>query len=282
MTETDLKLGDGRTVHIYDTGTSDADARLTVFWHHGTPSTGAPPAPLLPASQLGGIRWLSHDRPGYCRSTPQPGRTVSSAAGDVAAIADALRIDRFAVMGHSGGGPHALACAALLSERVLGVVSVSALAPLHTDDLDWFAGMGPSGTATLHAAAAGREALEDYVASEQFDPEMFTAADHAALSGPWGWLGASAGQAMECGPEGRLEDELVYVAPWGFDPGQLRVPVLLLHGGQDRIAPSSHGEWLARRIPSAELWLRRDDGHISVLEGSEAALDWLQEHAKQD
>ena len=203
-------------------------------------------------------------------------------AADGAAIADALGIDRFAVMGHSGGGPHALACAALLPERILGVVSVSALAPFHAEGLDWFAGMGPSGTATLRAAAAGRVALEDYVASEQFDPEMFTAADHAALSGPWGWLGAIAGQAMECGPEGRLEDELVYVAPWGFDPGQMRMPVLLLHGGQDRIAPSSHGEWLARRIPSAELWLRPDDGHISVLNAGDAALERLREHTKQD
>ena len=78
-----------------------------------------------------------------------------------------------------------------------------------------------------------------------------------------------------------VDDELSYVAPWGFAPGQVRAPVLLLHGGQDRIVPSSHAEWLASRIPSAELWLRPDDGHISVLHSAEAALGWLWEHGSQ-
>ena len=92
---------------------------------------------------------------------------------------------------------------------------------------------------------------------------------------------ASAGQALEGGLGGMVDDDLAYVAPWGFDPGQVRAPVLLLHGGQDRVAPSSHAEWLATRIRSAELWLRPDDGHISVLNSAEAALDWLWEHASQ-
>ena len=94
------------------------DPRLTVVWHHGTPNVGTPPEPLLPASAERGIRWVSYDRPGYGGSTPHPGRDIASAAADVEAIADALGIDRFAVLGHSGGGPHALACAALLGDRV--------------------------------------------------------------------------------------------------------------------------------------------------------------------
>jgi pimeloyl-ACP methyl ester carboxylesterase len=97
-------------------------------------------------------------------------------------------------------------------------------------------------------------------------------------SGPWAWLGEIAGRAVEGGLQGMVDDDLAYVAPWGFDPGQVHAPVLLLHGGQDRIAPSSHATWLARRIPSAELWLRPDDGHISVLHAAEAALGWLWEH----
>jgi pimeloyl-ACP methyl ester carboxylesterase len=127
--ETDLEVDDGRTLHVYDTGTDDADSRLTVFWCHGTPNIGAPPEPLFAAAARLGIRWVSYDRPGHGGSTPHQGRNVVSAAADVAAVADALGIDLFAVMGHSGGGPHALACAALLPERVLGVVSVAALAP---------------------------------------------------------------------------------------------------------------------------------------------------------
>ena len=149
ITETDLELVDGRTLHVYDAPPDDADARLTVFWHHGTPNTGAPPEPLLPAAAQRTIRWVSHDRPGYGGSTPQPGRDVASAATDVAAIADALGIERFAVMGHSGGGPHALACAALLPERVLGAVIVAGLAPFQAEGLDWFAGMAAAGAAEL-------------------------------------------------------------------------------------------------------------------------------------
>src|SRR5918998_3373298 len=114
VTETDLKLGDGRTLHAYDTGANDADDRLAVFWHHGSLNVGAPPEPLFAAAEELGIRWLSYDRPGYGGSTPRPDRGVASAAGDASAVADALGIGRFAVMGLSSGGSHALACAALL------------------------------------------------------------------------------------------------------------------------------------------------------------------------
>ena len=117
VTETDLALGDGRTLHVYDTGTGDGTTGLAVFWQHGTPSTGAPPEPLFAAAAERGIRWVSHDR--LWRVNSELGRDVASAAADVASIADALGIDRFAVMGDSGGGAHALACAAVLPGRVL-------------------------------------------------------------------------------------------------------------------------------------------------------------------
>ncbi|HEX9268683.1 MAG TPA: alpha/beta fold hydrolase [Candidatus Limnocylindria bacterium] len=279
MTETDLQLSDGRTLHVYDVSADDLGAGLAVFWHHGTPNIGAPPEPLFAAADRLGIRWVSYDRPGYGGSTPHPGRDVASAAADVSSIAEAFEIRQFAVVGHSGGSPHALACAALLPERVLSAVCVSGQAPFQAAGLDWFAGMGAFGAGELRAAAAGRAALEDYLASTEFDPEQFTPADHAALAGAWSWLAAVAGQAMAGGPDGMLDDELAYVAPWGFDPGRIRVPVLFLHGGRDRIVPSAHAQWLAGRIPSAELWLRPEDGHISVLDSGAAAMDWLREHA---
>ncbi len=275
VAELDVELGDGRTLHVYDTRGEGAGGRLPVVWHHGTPNIGAPPTPLFADAERLGIRFLSYDRPGYGGSTPHPGRDLASAAADVARLADARGLHRFAVMGHSGGGSHALACAALLPERVLGTVSAAALAPFAAEDLDWFAGMVDSGVASLRAAAAGREAKEAHEASgAAYDPE-FTPADEAALDGPWGWLGEVVGPATAAGPGGLIDDDLAYVAPWGFDPAGITAPVLLLHGGRDRIVPSAHAEWLARRCPSAKLRLSAADGHISVLRGAPSALEWL-------
>jgi pimeloyl-ACP methyl ester carboxylesterase len=277
VTESDLELSDGRRLHVYDTRTDDGAARLPVVWHHGTPNVGEPPVPLFATADQLGMRWVSYDRPGYGGSSPNPGRDIASAAADVASIADALGLRQFVVMGHSGGSPHALACAALMPERVLGVVCVSGLAPFDAAGLDWFAGMAPAGAAELRAASAGRESLEKFLASTEFDPELFTPADHAALKGEWSWLGAVAGKSMPKGFGGMVDDDLAYVAPWGFDPGRRTAPVLLLHGGKDRIAPISHARWLAGQIRSSELWLRPDDGHISVLGAGAAALGWLRE-----
>jgi len=121
--EFDLDLGDGQTLHVYDTG---RPAAHTILWHHGTPNLGAPPVPLFGDA----VRWVSYDRPGYGASTRAPGRDVASAARLTAAVVDRLGLDRFAVVGHSGGAPHALAVAALLPERVTAVVAGSSLAQI--------------------------------------------------------------------------------------------------------------------------------------------------------
>jgi len=276
--ETDLRLSDGRTLHAYDAGAEGA-GRLAAFWHHGTPNIGAPPEPLFAAADRLGIRWVSYDRPGYGGSTPHRDRDVASAAADAAGVADALGIDRFAVMGHSGGAAHALACGSLLPERILGVVSVAGLAPYGAEELDYFAGMAPAGVASLRAAVAGRVAKEEHEASATDDDPGFIPADITALEGDWSWLIKVVRPALAAGPGGLIDDDLAYVAPWGFDPAQATAPALFLHGGRDRVVPSAHSEWLARRCPSAELRLSPDDGHISILNSATAALDWLREHA---
>src|ERR671921_1763806 len=278
VTETDLELGDGRVLHAYDTATDGADGRLAVFWHHGSPNIGAPPEPLFSAADRLGIRWASYDRPGYGGSTPRPDRDVASAAADASAVADVLGIDRFAVMGHSGGGSHALACAALLQERVLGVVVVAGMAPFGAEGLDWFEGFGPAGVAELRAAAAGRAALEKHLAESDDEP-AFTPEDEAALAGEWSWFIDVVDSALAGGMGGFIDDDLAGVGAWGFDPADVVAPALFLHGGRDRVVPAAHGEWLARRCPSAELWLRPDEGHISGLNPGVAAMSGLREPA---
>jgi pimeloyl-ACP methyl ester carboxylesterase len=279
VTEADIHLADGRVLHAYDTG-AGADgpgAPVAVCWLHGSPNIGSPPEPLFAAAAARGLRWVSYDRPGYGGSGPDDGRTIASAAADVAAVADALGLARFAVLGHSGGGPHALACAALLPERVIAAVSVSAPAPYDADGLDWFAGWSPGIAAENRAAARGRAALEAHWAGAE--PEdmsaFFTEGDLAALDGRWSWVGAVAGAAMEQGGDGLAEDTLASVQPWGFEPGAIGVPVLLLHGAQDKMVPPAHGEWLGAHCPAAELRLIPGAGHVDVLDRAPEALTWL-------
>jgi len=272
--ETDIELG-SRTLHAYDTEAGD----LTVFWHHGTPNVGNPPTPLFPVSERLGIRWVSYDRPGYGGSTPRPGRDIASAAEDAAAVADALGVDRFAVLGHSGGGPHALACAALLPDRVLAAASGSGMAPSGAAGLDWFAGMAAPGG--LRAAVAGRAAKEAYEADPPPEPGgVFTPADLAALEGDWSWFMSVVNPAVADGPGPLIDDDLAYVAPWGFDPATIAVPTLIVHGTADVMVPAAHASWLAARIPGAVLRLAEGEGHISVLASDgPAILEWLARHA---
>lgn len=279
MKEGKITRDSGHTLHFYDQGPGAGD--LAVFWLHGTPNIGPPPQPLFAHAASLGLRWVGYDRPGYGGSTAREGRDVASAAADVACIADQLGIERFAVMGHSGGGPHALACAAGLPSRVLATVSVAGLAPYGVEELDWFSGMQPSGQASLHAALAGRTAKAAYEASHpEFDAAMFTEADWTALAGPWKWLDSVVGPAMANGPGGLVDDDIAYVSPWGFDCSHIVSPLLLLHGDQDRIVPSSHSAWLARHCPTAQLWRDPDAGHISVLNCAARALDWVREQGQ--
>ena len=272
LTQRDLALADGRTLRVYDSGPITDRPELVVFWHHGSSQLGTPPAPLVPVAAELGIRWVSYDRPGYGGSSDQPGRDVAAAAADVAAVADLLGIDRFAALGTSGGGPSALAGAALLPARVIAVACLAGLAPFEPAGLDWFAGMAADGEQELRLAVVGREALEKHFETAEFDPEtMFTPSDLAVLETDWAWLGSNG----DGGIDGLIDDDLAFVKPWGFELAQIQAPVLLLHGEDDRIVPSAHSRWLVRQLPRAQLSLQPGEGHVSILAHGRTALEWL-------
>src|SRR5215210_4113062 len=129
----------GYKLRIIEAGQSDG---IPILVHNGTPGSRLLYHPWVKDAETRGIRLISYDRPGYGGSTPQPGRTVASAANDVAAIANELELSRLSVWGVSGGGPHALACAALLPNLVVAAAALASPAPYQADGLDWLAGMG--------------------------------------------------------------------------------------------------------------------------------------------
>jgi pimeloyl-ACP methyl ester carboxylesterase len=277
MREVDVLTADGRVLHTYDIGPTERTDELVVLWQHGTPNTGAPPEPLFEPARSLGIRWIGYDRPSYGGSTPHPDATVATAADDVRQIADQLGIGRFTVFGHSGGGPRALACGALIPDRVVAVVSVSSPAPWPAPGLDYFAGMSDGGARELRAAARGRAELQEVLAANEFDPESFIPADYAALEGNWSWFNGIVEAATANGFDGMIADLVGAMAAWGFDLAAVSAPTLIMHGTADRMVPSSHSEWLAAHCPAAELRLSPGEGHISVLDSAPGALAWLRE-----
>jgi pimeloyl-ACP methyl ester carboxylesterase len=152
---------------------------------------------------------------------------------------------------------------------------VASLAPLDATGLDWFAGMGPAGVATLRSAVAGRAARQRHEESAGDGMPDFVEADLATLRGEWSWFGSVVGPALASGPGPMIDDDLAYVRPWGFAVSDVEVPVLVVHGSADLVVPSGHGVWLAEHLPSAELWLTPDDGHLSVMRRAADALAWL-------
>ena len=274
---TSVLLPDGRSLAVHDSDDPAGGAALTIVWHNGSPHTGALLEPVVAAAATRLIRVISYARPSYDGSSPRPGRTVADGAADVLAIADALGLDRFAVMGASGGGPHALACAALLPERVIAAATFACIAP-DAPDLDWLAGMQSPGA--LSAAREGREARARFAETDEFDAAQFVASDWAALAGDWSAVGADATAAEGNGPDGLVDDDLAFASPWGFDPASIVAPVLLVQGTADRVVPRAHGEWLAAHLPNAELLLLEDDGHVAVLRAVPDAMDWLLSRAQ--
>ncbi|WP_062202693.1 alpha/beta fold hydrolase [Demequina salsinemoris] len=272
---------DGRTVGWYDSGTGGDDA-LAVIWHHGTPNIGEPPEPLFSLADELGVRLLGVDRPGYGASEGVVGRSVADIAPLAAAVADEVGAERFAVMGHSGGGPHALACAALLPSRVVAAVTFAGVAPLVAPGdgpaglgMSWWDGMHSVGTAELKAALQGGEALEELLASEEWDPSTFTDRDLEALDGRWSWFTRIAALGVEHGRAGFVADDLAFVRPWGFSVTDVTAPTRIVQGGDDRIVPVRHGRWLGEGVPEADYQERPGDGHLTVVDAAFDALRWV-------
>jgi pimeloyl-ACP methyl ester carboxylesterase len=281
---------DGRVLCVLEEG--DPNGRA-VFALHGTPGSRVLWRGLAEDAADRGIRLLSYDRPGYGGSDPRPGRNVADAARDVAAIADALGIDRFAVEGGSGGGPHTLACAALLPGRVVAAACLAGVAPYPADGLDWLAGMGQDNLDEFGAVLEGHDALESYLRGQAdamlaADPEsladtirsLLSPADAAIFTGEIAeHLHAATREAIGKRLDGWIDDDFVFVSPWGFELDAVAVPVQLWHGAQDRFVPIAHGEWLAERIPGVDAHLSERDGHLTIqFERIGEVHAWLQGH----
>jgi pimeloyl-ACP methyl ester carboxylesterase len=281
---------EGRTLAVLEAGEESGHAVVAL---HGTPGSGLLWRGMIEDAEARGMRLLAYDRPGYGGSDPHPGRNVADVAGDVAAIADALDIDRVAVEGGSGGGPHALACAALLPERVVAAACLAGVAPYPAEGLDWLDGMGQSNLDEFAAALAGRETLEPFLLTEAdamlaANPEAIADAlrsllsppDAAVLTGEYAdYLAKSTRRAIGERLDGWIDDDFAFIDPWGFELGEIRVPVQLLHGAQDRFVPVAHGKWLAARIPGVDAHLYEEDGHLTIqLARTGEVHAWLLEH----
>jgi pimeloyl-ACP methyl ester carboxylesterase len=283
-----VRTANGRRLAVKESG--DPRGR-PVFFMHGTP--GSRVGPLPPESELWkrGVRLISFDRPGYGRSARRPSRTVADVALDVVRIADTLGVKQFAVIGRSGGGPHALACAALLPERVTRAAALVSLAPRDAQDLDWFGGMAHSNVDAYSTAQEDPERLSMRLiqAAEKIKanpeshlavltPEMPEADRQVVDDGAIRTLLAQNFiEAVRKVADGWIDDVLAFCSPWGFDVADITVPVLLWHGGQDVFSPVTHTEWLASRIPGVQLEIPPDRAHFGALEAAPDVLSWLTE-----
>jgi pimeloyl-ACP methyl ester carboxylesterase len=266
---------DGRALRVREFGDPDG---VPLVGHHGTPGSGGFYASWLADAAERGIRLIGYDRPGYGGSDRHKGRSVADAAADVEAICDQLGLDRILTHGRSGGGPHALACAALLPDRVAAAATLCSVGPFDADDLDFLAGMGEDNIVELGAAVEGEEKLAPLL--EQLTAGMLAAEPEAlaeeieSLLSPPDVAVVNAGLAAELIDSfhtgvgetrvGWIDDDLAFVRHWGFDLASIRVPVALWQGHQDLMVPLAHGEWLAARIPGVDAHLSPQDGHLSL------------------
>jgi pimeloyl-ACP methyl ester carboxylesterase len=288
-----VRTADGRRLSTQLYG--DPDGR-PVFLLHGTPGSRLGPHPRSAVLHRLGVRLISFDRPGYGDSDRLERRRVADAAIDVLAIADAYGLEKFSVVGRSGGGPHALACAALLPARIRKAAVLVGLAPQGADGLDWFDGMAQSNVSEFTAAAnsyADIVAHTNAVASAvRADPTSLLARLQADLPDSDRRVVADRGirsmlletyvEALRSSAYGWVDDAMAFCSPWGFDPAAVSVPVLLWHGAHDVFSPASHARWLADRIPSAAVVVQAGAAHFGALDVLPDILRWVSAERPDD
>jgi pimeloyl-ACP methyl ester carboxylesterase len=266
---------DGRQLEVELRG---PESGAVVLFHHGTPAAGNVPDDRVHAGAERGLRHVAYSRPGYAGSDRLAGRTVADCATDVATIADALGIERFYTLGHSGGGPHALACAALLEDRVIAAATIASIAPRVDDGLDWLDGMGEVNLEEFAAVDAGADELLAFLentrsefavaTSEQLSAafgDLLSDVDRDAFSGDFAeFLAANTKSALRPGVWGWFDDDVACLGDWAFDRGAISRPVTIWQGRHDRFVPFAHGEWLANHVNGARAELREDGGHLSL------------------
>jgi pimeloyl-ACP methyl ester carboxylesterase len=266
--------------HRLEVECSGPDSGEAVIFHTGTPSAGILFAPMIEAGEARGLRHVAYSRPGYAASDRRAGRTVADCAADITAIADQLGIDRFYTVGWSGGGPHALACAALLGDRVIAAATLASVAPRLAEGLDWMAGMGQENLDEFGAAESGQllTFLEQHAAGflhvtpqqiHQAFGDLVSPVDVESLTGAFAqYLSDAVKLALARGIWGWFDDDVAFIRDWGFSLDGIERPVTIWQGGQDRMVPFDHGRWLADHVAGATAQLRPDQGHLSLTVGS--------------
>lgn len=274
----------GRRLEILTAGPEDG---LPLVMHNGTPVGLVPFAPMTEAAAARGLRTVMCARPGYSRSDPRPGRRVADVTDDVIAALDALGAGQFVTAGWSGGGPHALACAALLPGRCLAAATMAGVAPYRAAGLDWLAGMAPENVEEFGAAAESEQAVTRYlehaaaglatVSATEMAAAMgglLSDADKTALTGDFAeYLAGAMRAALATGVAGWRDDDLAFVADWGFTLDRPDMaPVTIWQGEEDRMVPFAHGAWLAAHVPGARAHLLPGEGHLTLGVTSFAAI----------
>jgi pimeloyl-ACP methyl ester carboxylesterase len=287
---TTVETPDGRELCVEVAGDP---AGRPILVHNGTPNSRHMYSRWIEDAERRGIKLCSYDRPGYGKSTPQPGHSVADGAADVRAIAEALEADRLGVWGSSGGGPYALACAAMLPDLVVAVGVVASIAPWGAPGLDFFAGMGQDNVEDIEMYFSDREAARKKAAQEREEALSVTAeqvskgweslvsdADAAVLTGDFADLMVQSFQdGLAPGDQGWWDDGVSHLEPWGFELDSVRVPVKLWHGHQDRFVPVQHGQWLAEHVAGAEADISQADGHLTLLVNRVPEVhEWLISH----
>ncbi len=273
-----VQAPDGRQLEVLTAG--PPEGRVLVL-HVGTPSGPVALPSMVQDAAARGLRTVICARPGYGRSDPLPGRRVADVVPDIVTVLGVLGVSQFITVGWSGGGPHALACAAALSGRCQAAASVAGVAPSHAPGLDWLAGMGPENVTEFTAAITGRAELEKFLEGELADAAdveasdvgerlggLVSQADAAVITGEFAeYLAASERAAVSRGPAGWRDDDLAFASDWGFSPADAGAgaPVAIWQGDQDLMVPPAHGEWLAAHTPGARSRLRPGEGHLTLV-----------------